>query len=184
MILQAHDSNWVSEFARLRSVYTATLRNLVCGVEHVGSTSIPQIAAKPILDIDIVITSESDLQAVIRKLEALGYWHNGDQGIPGREAFKRRDETVPYTEKTRTWMRHHLYVCVNGSRELARHILFRDYLNSNPEARAEYESIKKDIEARSNGDVKVYAALKENEGICSAFVERMLKQAERINSDW
>jgi GrpB-like predicted nucleotidyltransferase (UPF0157 family) len=179
MILHVHDPSWASEFGRLRSVYIATLGNLACAIEHVGSTAIQQIAAKPILDIDIVIAGESDLPAVTKKLEKLGYWHNGNQGIPGREAFKRRDEKVPYTEEPITWMNHHLYVCVRGSRELVRHILFRDYLKNEPKARAAYESIKKDIEARSNGDRKVYADLKEHEGICSAFVERILKQAEQ-----
>ena len=178
MILHNHDPNWSQEFERLRAVYSAALGDLALAIEHVGSTAVDQILAKPILDINIVIASDSDFTHAAMKLEALGYWHNGDQGIPGREVFKRKDDAVPYTEPACSWMSHHLYVCVSGSRELTRQMFFRDYLRTHPDARVEYESIKRDIAARSGGDRKVYAHIKEHEGVCSAFVERILKLAE------
>lgn len=116
------------------------------------------------------------------RLESLGYRHNGDQGVPGREAFKRLDIKVPRVEGPTEWMNHHLYVCVEGNPELIRHTRFRDYLNSNAEALKEHETIKRDIESRSNGDRKTYANIKENEGICSVFVERILKEAEQSSA--
>jgi GrpB-like predicted nucleotidyltransferase (UPF0157 family) len=178
MILHLHNPTWSQEFQRLEEKFRLSLGTLVHRVEHVGSTAIEGIAAKPILDIDLVISTEKDFPAVKEGLGKIGYRHNGDQGIPGREAFKRLDESVPHSKWMIHWMTHHLYVCVAGSRELDRHIRFRDYLNTHATAKAEYESIKREIEARSNGDRKVYAEIKETEGICTAFVERILKKAD------
>lgn len=155
------------------------LGRLLLRVEHVGSTAIEGIAAKPILDIDLVISKEVDFATIKVKLEEIGYRHNGDQGIPGREAFKRLDESVPFSKGRDRWMKHHLYVCMEGSEELDRHTRFRDYLNTHTPARTEYESIKRDIEARSSGDRKIYARIKETEGVCTAFVEKILKKAEQ-----
>jgi GrpB-like predicted nucleotidyltransferase (UPF0157 family) len=179
MILHFHDPTWSQEFQRLEAAYQQSLGTLVCRVEHVGSTAIEGIAAKPILDIDLVISDIKDFQAAKEGLEKIGYLHNGDQGIPGREVFKRLDGSVPHSKRARRWMMHHLYVCVEGSRELDRHIRFRDYLNTHATAKAEYELIKREIEARSKGDRKIYSEIKENEGICTAFVAIILKKAEQ-----
>lgn len=176
MILSEHDPNWNSEFQKLAKVYKQTLGNLILRIEHVGSTAINGIKAKPILDIDIVIEDNSVFPEVVNKLKTIGYTHNGDQGIPGREAFLRNDQLVPWNQANQTWMKHHLYVCTKDSRELDRHIRFRNYLNANFEAAKEYENIKLEIESRSNGDRKLYADIKENEGICTKFVERVLRK--------
>lgn len=178
MILHKHNPNWVNEFKRLESLYLSTLGDLTLRIEHIGSTAIKAISAKPILDIDIVIAKESDFITVKKKLEDLGYIHNGDQGIPGREAFIRRNNDVPYKQQSNPWANHHLYVCENDSRELKRHILFRDYLNTHPSERSEYESIKKHIEKEAKGDRKTYARIKESNGPCTTFIERILKKAE------
>lgn len=156
------------------------LGELIVGIEHVGSTAIGNIAAKPILDIDLVINDYSVFPEVIKKLESLGYRHNGDQGVPQREAFKRVDENVPWYRNGSSWMNHHLYVCPEDSLELSRHVAFRDFLNQHEEERMKYEEIKKEIESRSNGDRKTYAKIKEQEGSCSAFVESILKKAEQV----
>ena len=74
-------------------------------------------------------------------------------------------------------MRHHLYVCPKSSRELARHIAFRNYLNAHEEERLEYEGIKRSIEAKSNDDRSAYARIKEQEEACCAFVESVLAKS-------
>lgn len=177
MILHPYDPSWPEEFRRLETAYQRALGPVLLRVEHVGSTAIPGIAAKPILDIDLVLATDADFPAVKAGLERLGYRHNGDQGIPGREAFKRLDAEAPHGEGGGHWMAHHLYVCVEGCRELLRHTAFRDYLEAHPEAAAEYESLKKRLEARSGGERQRYVDLKENEGECRAFVERILEKA-------
>ena len=88
-ILCDYDPAWKLAFSDLRAVYENVFGEPILAVEHIGSTSIEGLAAKPILDIDLVIDSMSSFPSVKTKLELLGYVHNGDQGVPQREAFKR-----------------------------------------------------------------------------------------------
>ena len=177
MILSDYNPAWKDAFHAFARIYGDALGDLITRIEHVGSTAIVGIAAKPIIDIDLVMADYSKLPAISAKLAALGYRHNGDQGIPQREAFNRLDDKAPWTGENRAWLAHNLYLCPEDSRELWRHVTFRDYLNQHEAARLEYERIKRDIEARAGGDRKVYAGIKENEGVCSAFVERVLNAA-------
>lgn len=174
MILAPHCQSWAAEFASLREVYLTALRTLVVRVEHVGSTAVPSLSAKPILDIDMVMRGYEDFPAIVSGLRELGYAHNGDQGIAGREVFKARDQEAPYTWPRRTWMAHHLYVCPADGAELRRHLLFRDALRERADLRREYERLKVSIAVRSDGDRKAYARMKEIE--CSSFVERVLRE--------
>lgn len=96
---------------------TAVLGDVAMRIEHVGSTSVPGLAAKPILDIDVVIESREKLPAAIERLATLGYEHEGDHNVAGREAFRPGEGTTP-----RTWPAHHLYVCAQDNRELLRHL--------------------------------------------------------------
>ena len=99
-------------------------------IEHVGSTSVPGLAAKPTIDIDVVIEAPhwADVRAAF---EAAGYRHAGDQDVPGREVFKPRAPTAPPA----SWPKHHLYVCAEDAAELRRHTAFRDYLRRHPAER-------------------------------------------------
>ena len=171
-----YNPSWKIEFDALKSVYEDVLGDSIIAIEHVGSTAIDGIVAKPILDIDIVIADKASFGVVKDRLLSVGYWHNGDQGVPSREVFKRVDERVPYGNGRRTWMLHHLYVCPVDSPELARHIAFRDYLRANSDARLQYEAIKLEIASRANGDRKLYARLKEQEGVCGAFVATIIEK--------
>ena len=175
MILHKHSPLWADAFRELKEVYSCCLGDLAIAIEHVGSTSVPDIKAKPILDIDIVIADYDHFPRVVDKLALLGYRHNGDQGIRHREAFHGIDEWTPHTDPRRHWQNHHLYVCPQWSEELKRHLLLRDYLRTNETARREYEAIKQLIEARSDGDRKKYAAIKEAE--FGTFFTKMLAAA-------
>ena len=172
-ILVPYDPAWSETFAQMCEVYAAALEGLSVAIEHVGSTAIPGLMAKPILDIDIVIPTREALPEVVVRLAKLGYRHNGDQGIPEREVFKASESTAPYTEPSRIWMAHHLYVCHADSAELRRHLQFRDALRRSPELCAEYERLKCETALAAQGDRKVYARLKET--TCRAFVEQVLE---------
>src|SRR5262249_53704550 len=87
---------------------------LVSAIEHVGSTSVPGLAAKPIIDLDVLLAPAAYLPETIQRLATLGYEHEGDLGIAGREAFRRRP----------TLFAHHLYVCLPKSEEFRRHISY------------------------------------------------------------
>lgn len=143
-ILQ-YDKRWAETFKSLKEVISNSLSGLIIDIEHVGSTSIIGLAAKPILDIDIVIEDYSVFPKVIRGLKKIGYYYQEEWSFRGREAFGRKDELTPWDGKNTQWMEHHLYVCNKDSEELARHLAFRDYLRNNQEAVIEYEIIKKTL---------------------------------------
>ncbi len=163
-----YDPAWPETFASLSRALAAALGPLALRIEHVGSTSVPGLGAKPIIDLDVVIESPRTLPLVVEALNTLGYSHEGDGGIPGREAFGREGDAVPADGSGRVWPAHHLYVCPSGSEELRRHLRFRDHLRSHPDAAARYEALKRDLAHRYPDDIDSYAGAK------SAFVERIL----------
>ena len=99
-----YDKAWESAFEAIEAEIKAALGDLMLRAEHVGSTSVEGMSAKPCIDIDVVIKDYSVFDTVIRKLEDIGYIHEGDLGIKDREAFK-------YDDKPHLMM-HHLYVCI------------------------------------------------------------------------
>ena len=129
-----YDPAWQDGFKALRQYLQSILFGQDVRVEHVGSTSVPGLAAKPIIDIDIVLQNGENFEAVKNALEANGYTHVGDLGITGREVFKY--ETKPQ------FMPHHLYALSDDSEELKRHLTFRDWLRSHPADKEAYARVK------------------------------------------
>ena len=129
-----YQAEWKTAFEKIKTEIEYALGDLALAVEHVGSTSVEGMSAKPCIDLDVVIKDRDVLDAVVGKLEAIGYIHEGDLGIQGREAFK-------YTDKPHL-MQHHLYVCPVDSRELYRHLTFRNFLRQNPDAVKKYSEVK------------------------------------------
>lgn len=168
VVIADYDPGWPAVFQDLAQIYLSKLGELALSVEHVGSTSVPGLPAKPIIDIDIVIESHDKLPVVVDKLEQLGYQHEGDLGITGREAFKAAGTDVPRDGSGREWPRHHLYVCTKDSPELRRHLAFRDYLRSNPQAVKAYGDLKRRLAQLYTWDVEAYWKAK------SEFVEGIL----------
>ena len=163
-----YDPAWPEAFAGISRAVAAALGPLALRIEHVGSTAVPGLSAKPIIDLDVVIESPRVLPLVVEALGTLGYTHEGDGGISGREAFGREGATVATDGSGRAWPAHHLYVCPSDSEELRRHLRFRDHLRSHPGAAARYEALKRDLAHRHADDVDAYVEGK------SAFVERIL----------
>ena len=131
-----YDEQWKHDFLQIKAELANVLGQLAMEIEHVGSTSVQGLSAKPIIDIDIVIKDYNELEKVISALGKIGYQHEGNLGITGREAFR-------YDEKEHL-CKHHLYVCPEDSPELKRHIAFRDYLQTHPDAVQEYSRIKEE----------------------------------------
>ena len=103
VIVTAYDPLWPADFAAIAEEIRACLGNLALAIHHVGSTSVPGLVAKPIIDLDVVIADYTVFPEVVEKLAGLGYMHEGNLGIPCREAFCYREK--PHLRK------HHLYVC-------------------------------------------------------------------------
>ena len=174
MLIKEYDASWPEGSIEISTVMDTALHGVAHRIEHVSSTSVPRLAAKPIIDIDIVYMKPCDFLEIGRRLYKLGYMHNGNQGIPDRDAFKRIEshQKHPILDK----IRHHLYVCPAESAELKRHLLFRDHLRENEWARKEYCALKRDIAVRANHDHKVYASMKEVEA--RGFVIGIIELAE------
>ena len=143
---------WRSDFEKIKKELESALCGLIVGIEHIGSTSVEGLSAKPCIDIDINIENYSVFDNVVEKLNEIGYIHEGDLGIKGREAFKYSDK--PYLQN------HHLYVCPKNSEELHRHIVFRDFLRSNPEAVKKYGSVKQTAAQLFPDDIDKYIQYK------------------------
>jgi len=141
-------------------------------VEHVGSTAVPGLAAKPIIDIDVVIRSRDELGEVVAALSGAGYEHQGDLDVPGREAFRRGGPDVPRDGTGRVWPPHHLYVCHTDSDELRRHLAFRDFLRTHPDHAKRYAELKRSLAARCADDRETYTEGK------SAFVWEVIRLAD------
>lgn len=123
VIVEDYNPEWKNEFERISSELLAALAEKIVSIEHVGSKSVQGLAAKPIIDIDILI--DKNFEEVKQELELIGYLYEGDLGILGREAF--RYENKPHL------MKHHLYVCNKENEELQRYITFRNYLRLHKE---------------------------------------------------
>jgi GrpB-like predicted nucleotidyltransferase (UPF0157 family) len=175
MLIQKYNPSWIKDFNDIKNVINEALINLNVHIEHVGSTSIPNLAAKPIIDIDIVFDTPKDFDVIKGRLEKIGYYHNGNQGIPNRDVFKRGQSDNKY--KMLDSIAHHLYVCLSDSEALERHILFRDYLLVNEDARIQYQNLKYAIAEEANQDRKKYAALKEEKG--NAFISTIVVLAKQ-----
>jgi GrpB-like predicted nucleotidyltransferase (UPF0157 family) len=133
-----YNSNWPQIFLQLKEWIWPAISDVAIAIEHVGSTSIPGLAAKPVIDMDIVIASRAELPAILPRLERLGYRHRGDLGIEDREAF-RAPEDQPA---------HHIYVCSQNSLALRNHIAVRDYLLTHPSDATAYSILKKELAAK------------------------------------
>ena len=147
-----YDSAWKSAFEAIKREIESAIGDMIIGIEHVGSTSVEGMSAKPCIDIDVIIRDYSVFDVVVRGLEKIGYIHEGDLGIPDREAFKYSDKSHLLT--------HHLYVCPEYSEELHRHITFRDFLSSNPEAVRKYSSVKETAAQLFPDSIEKYIAYK------------------------
>ena len=161
ILLAEYDPLWPALFEELRAPVVAALGNLVVTVEHVGSTAVPGLAARPIIDMDVVVPSVADIPEAIGRLAHLGYVHQGDLGIPGREAF-----TSPAGKPG-----HHLYVVAVGSEEYRRHRSFRDYLLTHPDEARAYEALKKAAALRFVDDRAAYTEAK------SPFIQAAMGRA-------
>ncbi len=136
----------------MRAHVWPAVNGLALHIEHVGSTSVPGLAAKPIIDMDIVVADVSGVRPVIDGLGSLGYQWLGDLGVEGRQAFEasRGAELPP----------HHLYLVVVGSKAHLDHVLLRDLLRVDPEARRQYGELKRANVELAQDDMDVYVAAK------------------------
>lgn len=147
--IEPYNPDWKNGFDQIKAVIEREAGGLSgqIDIQHIGSTSIPGLYAKPVLDIDIIIHNKELLERVSILLEKLGYRSKGEQGIAGRFAFRQTSVNTPLTNQKKKWYAHHLYVCYADSLALKNHLLFRDALLANVDIREKYSTLKKSMAA-------------------------------------
>ena len=143
-----HDPSWAVKFEAERPRLAGVFDGKVIGIEHIGSTSVPGLCAKPIVDI-LVGLRELELSAEeIEGMERLGYEYLGEFGLPGRLYFRKGE---PRT--------HHVHVVAHGGDHWKRHLFFRDALRSDPEELRRYDELKRRLAAEGHSR-EAYTELK------------------------
>ena len=149
-LVEVYNPLWPLWFEQLKKRLEAALDGVPCAIEHVGSTAVPGMFAKPIIDINIVIEA-GGFPLIKDRLATLGYAHNGDQGIPGREVFKIPDEQLKASLPA-----HHLYACEKGAQPLIEHLAYRDFMRTSPEWRKKLNAFKWELCEKYDNDRLAY----------------------------
>jgi GrpB-like predicted nucleotidyltransferase (UPF0157 family) len=174
IIVVDYDPSWPRLFESLRSAVWNAVADIAISIEHVGSTAVPGLAAKPVIDIDVVVP-EQEVSVAIARLGTLGYEHRGDLGVPHREAFRRPPGSPP----------HHLYLCPSTSPALANHLAIRDHLRTNPCEAHSYGDLKKRLAVEFADDIDGYVEAKTTFLVAIlrklGFPKDALAEIERIN---
>lgn len=162
VVLVTYDPEWPARFEAARAAILEACRGVVKEVEHIGSTAVPGLAAKAIIDMMPGLERFEDGERCVAPLEGLGYEYRGEYGIPGRHYFVRDD---PETGKRL----EHLHMYAIGHDEWIAHLALRDYLRAHDDWRDRYEALKRDLAAKYPTDVEAYAEAK------TEFVKRVVE---------
>ncbi|UNK16311.1 GrpB family protein [Paenibacillus sp. N3/727] len=157
-----YNPEWKTEFEKIKKMISGYIGDLILAIEHVGSTSVEGLSAKPIIDLDVVIESYDVFPSIVERLEQQGYEYEGNLGTEGREAFRRLFNDG--------CMKYHLYVCPQDGKGYLEHIAFRDYLRGYESARKEYELLKIRLAETHRFDIDSYSNHK------TEFVKDILKK--------
>ncbi|MHC5010828.1 MAG: GrpB family protein [Planctomycetota bacterium] len=154
-----HDPAWPDLFAQ-EAPAVATAFGSDAVVEHMGSTAVPGLAAKPIVDLMVGLEEVVVDDRLVARMAVLGYHHRGERGIPGRQYFEKGDPRS-----------HHVHAVPFGGAFWTDHLLFRDYLRAHPDEVEAYERTKRDLAKRFRDDRQAYSDGK------TPFIEAALERA-------
>jgi GrpB-like predicted nucleotidyltransferase (UPF0157 family) len=165
-VVVTYDPQWPRQFERLRSQVDTALASVEHVTVHIGSTAVPGLDAKPIIDLDAVVADQAAVAVVIDALAAAGWQHQGDLGVPGRDAFRPPANTIY----------HHLYVVTNSSQAHRDHVDLRDFLRAHPGQAARYAKLKHQLAQLLRTDRTAYATGKAD------LIAKLLTHARQRNS--
>ena len=157
-------AEWPRVFEREAAAILAACRPRISEVHHVGSTSVPGLAAKPILDVLPVAAGPAEADEAVSGMTELGYRYRGENGIAGRFYFDRIVDG-------RTVMHVHMFPA--DHLEIRRHLVFRDRLRASPDVARDYERLKRELAARYRNDRRAYTESK------AAFISAVIDEAMR-----
>jgi GrpB-like predicted nucleotidyltransferase (UPF0157 family) len=158
----SHDELWPGLFAVESAALAATFGDRATEIHHVGSTSVPGLPAKPIIDILVVVDDIGQVDSLNPALIALGYEPQGEYGISGRRFFTKGGDVK---------RSHQVHVFQHGHPEIRAMLDFRDYLRSHAREAAEYGRLKEALALNCEDDITAYNAGKD------AFVKDLIRQA-------
>ncbi len=164
-----YDNKWNKEFILLKNFLQDKINFKGIDIQHIGSTSVEGLWAKPIIDIDIIVEKENEKLSVINDLVHIGYNHLGNLGIIGREAFRLKIEQAHFFFG-KLQFKHNLYLCKRGILSLENHLRFRDYLRLHPEECMQYSELKRKLAAKYPTDINSYTEAK------TEFITRILNE--------
>lgn len=159
-----YDPKWITKFKEESEILRHILGEVICEIHHIGSTAVPGLMAKPIIDMMLDVKDLIDLDTKNSLLENLGYEAKGELGIKGRRYFRKGGDH-------RT---HQIHAFKSGDPHLMRHLAFRDYLRAHDQIAKEYGELKSDIAKRSNNDIEHYCDEK----------DPYVKHHEKIAMEW
>ena len=172
IVVESYNPKWAHGFHELKDAYLTHIKSDL-RVEHVGSTAVPGLSARPILDIDIVVKTEKEAKDLVEALEELGYIYDEDKDIKGVEVFVRSLNDVPLMyEHHSKWLPHHLFVCLEDSLAYRNHVAVKDYLMKHEEAIEEYNALKVALSHKYPHDIEKYIHEK------TPFITRILSVCE------
>jgi GrpB-like predicted nucleotidyltransferase (UPF0157 family) len=148
IVLVPYEPRWCSDFEQESASVRASLGDLLISLHHIGSTAIPGIVAKPVIDMLAVVTDVALLDTGAHLLEELGYEAMGEFGIEGRRYFRKNSK-----EGART---HQIHAFAGGSPEIDRHLAFRDYLREHPDEAQQYGNLKLELARHFMTDIDGY----------------------------
>jgi GrpB-like predicted nucleotidyltransferase (UPF0157 family) len=167
--LVPYDQAWPAAFAAEAGQIRIALQGLALRVEHVGSTAVPGLSAKPVIDIQVSVACLVPFEPYLQLLGALGYVH---------VSFGEFDRVYPFFQKPAEWpCTHHVHLCERGGEQEARHLAFRDHLRNHPEVARRYDELKQALASRHHGATQ---ESRESYSLAKgSFVEAVLAEAMR-----
>lgn len=142
------NKNWPTDFLSEREKLRGVLGDVAIQIHHIGSTAIPNIYAKPVIDLLVEVTNVQEVDAYNKQMAQLGYMAHGENGIENRRYFSKGGDH-------RT---HHVHIFERGNPEITRHIAFRDYLIAHPDQAIAYSELKRQLAVAHREDMEQYIA--------------------------
>lgn len=152
--VEPYQPRWAAMFTAESAEIARALGANVYRVHHVGSTAIPGIVAKPIIDLLVEVNDLLAVDGCSSAMSGLGYEVMGEFGIPGRRYFRKDNQAAVRT--------HHVHTFATGHPEIVQHLAFRDFLHAHPDWAQQYSDLKRQLVAAHPGDMEGYIAGKES----------------------
>ena len=153
LTVEPHRNSWSRDFEVEAARVQDALGSALNALYHIGSTAIPGIYAKPIIDILADVTSLEAVDGRVHEMQTLEYEFMGEFGIPGRRFFRKSDANGMRT--------HQLHAFVHQSPDIDRHLAFRDYLIAHPDTAQAYSELKRGLVQTCNGNLEAYLSGKD-----------------------